>query len=557
MEPINYRDALRRRWPVVAGARPGGGHRRRALFPVHVPCPPPRTQYEASGPGRGDTGRAPRAPTPSAAPVTPGPDHLLRRQPARSSPTPPRPPASRGSRANLEKEIIITASKKKKKKSLTPRGPSGITVKQPSAKRSAKLTNAFVTALGNYINQRLAAQHATVPAKRRAKVSNLENQLNNIEHPDRRPGSRRRRPRRPRRPRPPRPPPRRCRRSPRPPPPSRPTAAANSSVTTTTPPDTTTTTTVAAPASAIGRGRFFPGPGAARGQPFQPRPGRPSGAGRRAHLGLPAGAAEGGVNLKADGPTKSGIGVVQPALAGQAKKIPAKVSLLSHHSIRALLGLAGGAIIGIAVIFLLDALDKRIRSVARAQETLGFPCWPRYRRRRGPARRRLAGRSGAPAQAPMAPIFATFSEPGSAIAEAYRMLRTALLLEPMIGPGPAAGLGSPAGPVDAEAAPEYPPSGPTRTTGGAVPPPAERDPSGRSRGLGRRGAVPGAGGDQSGRRLRRGGGGGPRRHHRRPAPPRPDPGHHGDGVGGRRPVRRPQWRRRPARRTCPGSAAWR
>ena len=47
MEPINYRDALRRRWrviPVLAlvGALIGG------LFPVKVPYPPPHNQFEAT-----------------------------------------------------------------------------------------------------------------------------------------------------------------------------------------------------------------------------------------------------------------------------------------------------------------------------------------------------------------------------------------------------------------------------------------------------------------------------------------------------------------------------
>src|SRR5579872_1100514 len=47
MEPISYRDALRRRWPVVValalvGALVGG------LFPSSSSGPAPRTEYEAS-----------------------------------------------------------------------------------------------------------------------------------------------------------------------------------------------------------------------------------------------------------------------------------------------------------------------------------------------------------------------------------------------------------------------------------------------------------------------------------------------------------------------------
>jgi Mrp family chromosome partitioning ATPase len=43
------------------------------------------------------------------------------------------------------------------------------------------------------------------------------------------------------------------------------------------------------------------------------------------------------------------------------------------------------------------------------------------------------------------PVFATFSEPGSAVAEAFRMLRTAVLLEPIFGPGRTADPAAPAG----------------------------------------------------------------------------------------------------------------
>ena len=58
MEPINYRDALRRRWPVIVaialvGAIIGG------LFPASAPYPAPHTEYEALDPDRGDARQLP------------------------------------------------------------------------------------------------------------------------------------------------------------------------------------------------------------------------------------------------------------------------------------------------------------------------------------------------------------------------------------------------------------------------------------------------------------------------------------------------------------------
>jgi Mrp family chromosome partitioning ATPase len=135
-------------------------------------------------------------------------------------------------------------------------------------------------------------------------------------------------------------------------------------------------------------------------------------------------------NLKQNPVPTSGIIVLQPALARQATATTVKTSALDHHSVRALLGLVAGFIIGVVVIFLLDALDKRLRTVTRTQETLGYPVLAEIPVASA-SRSRLRGR-----REETAPIvFATFTEPGSAVAEAYRMLRTAVLLEPIIGPG--------------------------------------------------------------------------------------------------------------------------
>src|SRR5580658_10474292 len=144
MEPINYRDALRRRWkvlPVLAlvGAIIGG------LFPVHTPYPPPHTQYEASTlvgvtPGSAQAANVNGGVTTTIQQIVfAAANQQVIVNAAKAA-------GIKGKATALEADIVITSGKKKKK-TLQPAGTVRIALKQPTPKRSAKLTNAFVVAL--------------------------------------------------------------------------------------------------------------------------------------------------------------------------------------------------------------------------------------------------------------------------------------------------------------------------------------------------------------------------------------------------------------------------
>ena len=178
MEPISYRDALRRRWPVIpavalVAALIG------ALFPLHVPYPPPHTQYEASiligvTPGSTQGSTSINGPHVSIQQIVFfAANEQVIVDAAKSVGIKGKPDA-------LEADISISSAKKKKK-SVTPSGTIKISVKQPSAKKSAELTTAFVQSLSRYIDQRLAAQHQSDIRQAEQKVSNLSDQLQNLE----------------------------------------------------------------------------------------------------------------------------------------------------------------------------------------------------------------------------------------------------------------------------------------------------------------------------------------------------------------------------------------
>jgi Mrp family chromosome partitioning ATPase len=141
-------------------------------------------------------------------------------------------------------------------------------------------------------------------------------------------------------------------------------------------------------------------------------------------------------SLKQNPPTQSGLLPLFPA--HKATKIGGKSSILDRHSVRGLLGIVVGALLGVVLAFLLDALNKTLRTAARTQEMLGYQVLAEIPAT-NPSRSRLRRRRDQPPP----PVFATFSEPGSAVAEAYRMLRTAVLLEPIVGPALTIGLERP------------------------------------------------------------------------------------------------------------------
>jgi len=173
MEPVNYRDALRRRWLVavalaLVGAIVGG------LFPEHAATG--HTQFEASAlmgvaPGASKGPSALGAPTTLAQIKFFAANEQVIADAAKTA-------GIKGKTTNLLADIVFPANKKKKKsKSFSPAGTLRVTVEQPTAKRSADLTNAFVHSLINYINGELISRHKAAIRGAEQKVSNISNQL--------------------------------------------------------------------------------------------------------------------------------------------------------------------------------------------------------------------------------------------------------------------------------------------------------------------------------------------------------------------------------------------
>ncbi len=437
MEPINYRDALRRRWPVVVacalvGALIGG------LLPVHVAYPPPHAEYEASTligitPGTSGKGTATIGQIKffsanlqvigDAAKAA----HIKEKAP------------------NLVADIIFPSAKKKKKGSSTPPGTVRVSVKQPSAKRSAKLTNAFVASLISFMNARLVTQHQKDLRIAEQKVSNYSNQIQSLS----------------------------TQITALQPPPTTTTTTVPKTTTTTAPktttttaPKTTTTTTKTA-AAVAGGGRAGAVLVAAKGNPDVALLQEQLAVAQTAYQNSVA-----SVNaLKQTPAPTSGIQVLQPATPHKATKTTVKKSSLNSHSVRGLLGLAGGAVLGVGLAFLLDALDKRLRTVARTQETLVYPVLTEIPGTEGAGSRSRRRRTET---APPV-VYATFTEPGSAVAEAYRMLRTAVLLEPIIGPGAALAPGATSGASSTDSSSAQRAVGPDGSTVAASESPAPPD----------------------------------------------------------------------------------
>ncbi len=139
----------------------------------------------------------------------------------------------------------------------------------------------------------------------------------------------------------------------------------------------------------------------------------------------------------AEGTPKSGFALLDPARAQSAKEIPAKTNLLARRSVRAGAGLLGGLVIGIAIAFLRDAFDKRLRSAARTQQTFGLPVIaeiPKSRDRqgkRGVRGRRPKRRRPSPQPDSLRPSIPLVDAPASYTAEAYRRLRVSVLFAPL------------------------------------------------------------------------------------------------------------------------------
>ncbi len=387
MEPINYRDALRRRWPLVIALALVG-----ALIAVLVPVhgSKVKTEYEAY----------------AVVGVTPGSSKAgLAQFKFYAANTTVMATAAKAAGikekpANLVGDVVFPSAKKKKKKSASvPGGAIKIAIKQPSPKRSAKLTNAFVEALINFVNQQDVTAQKNQLRNEEQKVSNLTNEIQSLEEQI--------------------------------------TALEPTTTTTTTttvPKATTTTTTTttvpksttttAAPADFGGNG------GGATGVLVAAKS-NPQVSQLQEQLTVLNNAYKAALtkvnSLKQSPPPQSGLLLLFPA--HKATKTGSKSSILDRHSVRGLLGIVVGALLGVVLAFLLDALNKTLRTAARTQEMLGYQVLAEIPAT-NPSRSRLRRRRDLPPP----PVFATFSEPGSAVAEAYRMLRTAVLLEPIVGP---------------------------------------------------------------------------------------------------------------------------
>ncbi|MGH9029013.1 MAG: hypothetical protein ACRDV4_05300, partial [Acidimicrobiales bacterium] len=133
-------------------------------------------------------------------------------------------------------------------------------------------------------------------------------------------------------------------------------------------------------------------------------------------------------SLSLGGPPGSPYSIQSNATPASAVPLVAKhitvSSFFSHKSSKALAGGLLGLVIAAAIIILVEMSDKSIRSVTRAEEAFGFPVVAEIPMRPATASRRQLG-------AAPGPRLDVVLAPASPVAEAYRALRTALLLEPL------------------------------------------------------------------------------------------------------------------------------
>jgi Mrp family chromosome partitioning ATPase len=132
--------------------------------------------------------------------------------------------------------------------------------------------------------------------------------------------------------------------------------------------------------------------------------------------------------LTQSGPSPAPYSVVEQASPLSAVPVVAKhvtvSSVLSHRSSRVGIGLLAGLILAAGIILLVELTDKTLRTTSRVEETFGFPVvaeiplWP-------PSSSKRRG-------VPPPPRLDVVLSPTSPPAEAYRRLRTALVLEPLV-----------------------------------------------------------------------------------------------------------------------------
>ena len=285
----------------------------------------------------------------------------------------------------LESDLLISGGAKKGGKAAS--GLTGIAVIQPTARGAASLTNAFVTALNDYISQQLSNRQAGALALAQQRVSDLQSQLQDV----------------------------------------------NQQI-----------------ADMIRGGSA----------PAAPTPTTLPSSGRHHHSSASAGTGGGGGNRNRVGtnpslsdlvvqsqainkaysdaitrlhalqeqPTpRANLTVLRPADALTAKKLSSKPSVFAHRSVRAGIGFLGGAVFGAVLALLLELMNKRLRSGQQAERKFGFPVVAEIPKRRvPPGERRKSGQKRT-----LDPGLEVMANPRSPVAEAYRMLRVAILHEPL------------------------------------------------------------------------------------------------------------------------------
>jgi Mrp family chromosome partitioning ATPase len=123
--------------------------------------------------------------------------------------------------------------------------------------------------------------------------------------------------------------------------------------------------------------------------------------------------------MTAQGSTSAGIQIISPANPNHAVKLNPNPPLLANAFLRGLLGLVIGALLGVAATWLLDALDKRLRTSKRAEEVFGLPVIVE-----------IPSAGSEPVSA--IPVVDVIVDPYSPTSEAYRRLHVAILTAPPV-----------------------------------------------------------------------------------------------------------------------------
>lgn len=122
--------------------------------------------------------------------------------------------------------------------------------------------------------------------------------------------------------------------------------------------------------------------------------------------------------LQAEGVAPTGIKLITPAHQKSAVLLSTS-SALSNVWLRALLGLAIGAVLGVIIAWLFDAFDRRIRTSKRAEEVFGLPVVIEVP---APPTKSVA----------VVPVVDVVVDPYSPASEAYRRLHVSLLTAPPV-----------------------------------------------------------------------------------------------------------------------------